>query len=73
MAINKVEYNGNTLIDLTNDSVTPETLAKGVTAHDKSGTVIVGTMEDLNAVLTEQEQLIDELKTALKKKRVAGL
>lgn len=44
MAINKVEYAGNTLIDLTNDTVTPETLAEGVTAHDKSGAVIVGTM-----------------------------
>lgn len=45
MAINKVEYNGNTLIDLTSDTVTAETLAEGVTAHDKSGAVIVGTMQ----------------------------
>lgn len=45
MAVNKVEYAGNTLIDLTADTVTPETLAKGVTAHDKSGAVITGTME----------------------------
>lgn len=45
MAFNKVVYNGNTLIDLTEDTVTPETLAKGITAHDKSGAAIVGTME----------------------------
>lgn len=45
MAVNKVEYAGNTLIDLTADTVTPETLAKGITAHDKSGAVITGTME----------------------------
>lgn len=45
MAFNKVVYNGNTLIDLTEDTVTPETLAVGVTAHDKSGAPIVGTME----------------------------
>ena len=45
MSINKVIYDGNTLIDLTEDSVTPETLAKGVTAHDKSGAQIVGTHE----------------------------
>jgi hypothetical protein len=44
MANNKVEYFGKVLIDLTNDSVTPETLAEGITAHDKSGAVIVGTM-----------------------------
>lgn len=43
MAINKVVYGGNTLIDLTGDTVTAEQLAKGVTAHDKSGAVITGT------------------------------
>lgn len=77
MAINKVVYGGETLIDISDSTVTPETLAKGVTAYDKSGKVIVGTMEsgnteDLNAVLTEQEQLIDELKTALKNKTSGG-
>lgn len=45
MAINKVEYAGNVLIDLTNDSVTPETLAKGATAHNAKGEQITGTME----------------------------
>jgi hypothetical protein len=44
MAVNKVAYGGNTLIDLTGDSVTPETLAEGVTAHDATGNVIVGTL-----------------------------
>ena len=44
MAVNKVIYGGNTLIDLTEDSVTPETLAEGVTAHDASGQKITGTM-----------------------------
>ncbi len=45
MAINKVEYSGNTLIDLTSDSVTPESLLPGVTAHDKSGNQITGTFD----------------------------
>lgn len=45
MAINKVEYSGNTLIDLTSDSVTPESLLSGVTAHDASGTKITGTFD----------------------------
>lgn len=44
MAVNKITYGGSTLIDLTGDSVTPETLANGVTAHDKSGAKITGTM-----------------------------
>lgn len=41
--INKVIYGGNTLIDLTADTVTPDKLAEGVTAHDKSGAIITGT------------------------------
>ena len=46
MAINKVVYNtengAETLIDLTGDTVTPETLAKGVTSHAANGEVITG-------------------------------
>lgn len=45
MAYNKVIYNNSTLIDLTSDTVTADTLAEGVTAHDKSGAVITGTMK----------------------------
>ena len=45
MAINKVTYYGTTLVDLTSDSVTPETLIAGTTAHNKAGEVIVGTAE----------------------------
>lgn len=44
MAVNKVVYDGDTLIDLTGDTVTPETLAAGATAHDKAGNPIVGAM-----------------------------
>lgn len=40
---NKVIYNGQTLIDLTGDTVAPETLLSGYTAHDASGAPIVGT------------------------------
>lgn len=45
MAINKVIYGGETLIDLTSDTVTPENLLKGASAHDKSGEVIQGNCE----------------------------
>lgn len=43
MAINKVIYGGDTLIDLTSDTVDAAHLLSGYTAHDKSGTVITGT------------------------------
>lgn len=42
--VNKVEINGNTVVDLTEDTVTSESLAEGVTAHDASGAPIVGNM-----------------------------
>lgn len=45
MAINKVIYGGGTLIDLTTDTVTAETLKTGVTAHDKAGNQITGTFD----------------------------
>ena len=44
MAVNKVDINGATVIDLTGDSVTPETLLQGATAHDASGAAITGIM-----------------------------
>lgn len=44
MAVNKVIYGGDVLIDLSADTVTADTLAEGVTAHDASGAVITGTM-----------------------------
>ena len=37
---NKIVYGGKTLIDLTTDTVTKETLLSGYTAHDKSGAKI---------------------------------
>lgn len=40
---NKVVYDGEVLIDLTADTITADKLAKGITAHDKSGATITGT------------------------------
>ena len=42
MAVNKVVYNRRTLIDLTADTVSKETLKKGFTAHQADGTMITG-------------------------------
>lgn len=44
MPRNKVIYGDEVLIDLTGDTVTPDTLAEGVTAHDAAGNPITGTM-----------------------------
>ena len=43
--VNKLLITGKVVFDVTNDTVTPTDLAEGVTAHDKSGTEIVGTVE----------------------------
>lgn len=49
MAVNKVVYVENgvqkTLVDLTADTVAADKLASGITAHDKTGAQITGTME----------------------------
>lgn len=43
--VNKVDVNGKTVLDLSGDTVYPGMLAKGITAHDKSGAKITGTLE----------------------------
>lgn len=43
MAISKVVYGGNTLIDLTGDTVVADKLLKGYKAHGADGNVINGT------------------------------
>lgn len=42
--VNKVAVNGKTVLDLSGDTVYPGMLAKGITAHDKSGAKITGTL-----------------------------
>lgn len=41
--VNKVIIGAEVKLDLTGDDVTPDKLAKGIKAHDKSGAPIVGT------------------------------
>lgn len=45
MAVNKVIYDGNTLVDLTGDTVTAADLADGVKATGADGNPIVGLMQ----------------------------
>ncbi len=41
---NKIIYGGKVLLDLTSDTVTADKLGYGLTAHDKSGTIITGEL-----------------------------
>lgn len=45
MAISKVVYGGESLIDLTQDTVTADKLLKGYTAHGADGEVVNGACE----------------------------
>ena len=47
MGRSKVVYGTETLIDLTEDSVTAAALLSGYTAHDKAGDAIAGTLSVL--------------------------
>lgn len=50
MAYNKVDADGRTLIDLTSDTVTADTLVSGRTAHLASGERVTGTFEPVTGV-----------------------
>lgn len=54
MAVNKVQFGGRTLIDLTSDTVTADKLASGVKAHDASGAAIIGTMVSPNCYIVDK-------------------
>lgn len=77
MAISKVVYGGNTLMDLTGDSVTADKLLKGTTAHGKDGEPVVGTCEfDVNstdATAAEGEVLLSKTFYARGQKRTGTM
>ena len=45
MGVNKVVFGAVAIMDISDSTVTPETLSKGVTAYDKTGEKITGTHE----------------------------
>lgn len=57
MAINKVNFGGQTLIDISQDTVNKDTLLAGATAHDANGDPVVG---ELTAVRTVNDVSPDE-------------
>lgn len=74
LQINNAELNGNnteltdilqtlndSLIDLSGDTVTAETLAEGATAHDANGNEVTGVMPTTTVLYTEQN-ITDEQK-----------
>lgn len=73
MPINKIEYNGKTLIDLTGDTVTPEKILEGRSALNAAGQQIVGAMVDLSQDTITPEKLLKDY-TAHDKtgKKIAG-
>ena len=50
MAVNKVEINGEVKLDLTEDSVTPDVLVKGYSAHNAAGEKVQGTFVPVTSV-----------------------
>jgi hypothetical protein len=48
MAFNKVTYKGNTIMDISDSTVTPETLIEGAIAYGANGEKIVGTATGKN-------------------------
>lgn len=58
MAVNKVEYAGKVLLDLTEDTVTEDQLLEGAVAHDKTGAKIVGALINLAEDTVTPENLL---------------
>lgn len=62
--VNKVIFGGNTLIDLTADTVDAAHLLKTYTAHDRSGAIITGTCtfnaDTSDATATASELLLNK-------------
>lgn len=57
MGNSKVIFGDETLIDLTGDTVTPDTMLAGTTAHNRSGEQIVGTASSVPAGGTTDQVL----------------
>lgn len=49
MAINKVVYDGNVLVDLTDSTVTSDKMLEGVTTYDAKGNRITGSLKRVQA------------------------
>lgn len=57
IVLEKIGEDPEVLIDLTADTVTEKTLAKGVTAHNAAGEIITGTYESSFIIDKDSETL----------------
>ena len=77
MGVSKVVYNTENgeevLVDLTSDSVTPETLAEGETAHGADGNIIVGTAKKVNVVQSTGSSTTDIMSQAAVTEKIDNL
>lgn len=67
MGVNVVIFGDSTLVDLREDTVKPETLFLGETAHGKDGNPVVGTFT-IEDEINEQDSLIEQIQAALQGK-----
>lgn len=65
MAINKVVYAGKTLIDISDSTVTADTLAEGVIAYNAAGERIVGTHKCSSGVTVTDDEVGNVIVTGL--------
>lgn len=82
--VNKVEYDGQTLMDLTGDTVTPSDVLSGVSFHDRSGAAQQGSLITHNvydgldststsdALSANQGKALDSSIKQLEKKMMTG-
>lgn len=75
--VNKVIYGGETLMDLTMDTVSPDKLIKDITAHDKSGAQIIGActfdVDSSDATIAVAEMLKGKTAYARKSKLIGTM
>lgn len=72
MGVSKVNRSdGKVIIDLTGDTITPDKMFAGTTGHGADGEPMEGTFT-IDPELTEQEELIEQIKAALSGKTAGG-
>lgn len=61
MAVSKVVYGGQTLIDITSDTVSPNKLLQGATAHNAAGNSIEGVVPPYTYGTTDMTPGVSDL------------
>lgn len=71
MAISKVVFGDKTLLDLTEDTVTPDSVYEGYTFHSADGTLQVGARSAEGVVRYDVEQLLTDIQKAQARANIA--